>query len=73
MKNKQNTIQKYILENSVKDYTKETVDGLFRAILEPVISNQKFEALLLFRINELSNKKTYIPKLFINNQKNNFS
>ena len=69
MINKYNTIQKYILENSVKDYTKETVDGLFRAILEPVISNQKFEALLLFRIKDISNKKSYIQRLCFSNVK----
>lgn len=69
MKNKYNTIQKYILDNSVRDYTKETVDGLFRAILEPVISNQKFEALLLFRIKDFSNKKSYIQRLCFSNVK----
>ena len=69
MKNKYNIIQKYILDNSVKDYTKETVDGLFRAILEPVISNQKFEELLLFRIKDLSNKRSYIQRLCFSNVK----
>ncbi len=69
MMNKFNTIQKYILDNSVRDYTKETVDGLFRAILEPVISNQKFEALLLFRIKDFSNKKSYIQRLCFSNVK----
>lgn len=69
MINKFNTIQRYILDNSVRDYTKETVDGLFRAILEPVISNQKFEALLLFRIKDISNKKSYIQRLCFSNVK----
>ena len=69
MMNKFNTIQKYILDNSVRDYTKETVDGLFRAILEPVISNQKFEALLLFRIKDFSNKNSYIQRLCFSNVK----
>ena len=69
MINKLNTIQKYILENAVKDYTKETVDGLFRSILEPVISNQKFEALLLFRVKDYSNKKSYIQRLCFSNVK----
>ena len=53
MNNKFNTLQKYIFENSVKEYHKETVNGLFRAILEPVASNQKFESCILFRINKL--------------------
>lgn len=69
MKNRYNTIQTYILDNSVRDYTKETVNGLFRAILEPVISDQKFEALLLFRIKDLTDKKSYIQRLCFSNVK----
>ena len=50
MKNNYNTLLKYIFNDSVNiEYRKETIDGLFRAILEPVISNQKFEACILFQ------------------------
>ena len=63
MNNKFNTLQKYIFENSVKEYHKETVDGLFRAILEPVASNQRFESCILFRVNDLSGKESLFKRL----------
>ena len=63
MKNKFNTLQKYIFDNSVKEYRKETVNGLFRAILEPVVSNQKFESFILFRLLDLKEKENYLKRL----------
>lgn len=63
MRNKFNTLQKYIFEYSVKEYRKETVNGLFRSILEPVISNQKFESCILFRLFDLKEKENYIKRL----------
>lgn len=63
MMNKFNTLKKYILENSVKEYHKETVDGLFRAILEPVASNQKFESCIFFRINDLKGKESLLKRV----------
>lgn len=64
MKNKFNTLQKYIFENSVKEYHKETVDGLFRAILEPVASNQKFESCILFRLFDIEGRESLLKRLF---------
>ncbi len=63
MKNKFNTLQKYIFEYSVKEYRKETVNGLFRSILEPVVSNQKFESFILFRLLDLKEKENYLKRL----------
>ena len=63
MKNKFNTLQKYIFDNSVKEYRKETVNGLFRAILEPVVSNQKFESFILYRLFDLKEKESYLKRL----------
>ena len=63
MKNKFNTLQKYIFEYSVKEYRKETVNGLFRSILEPIISNQKFESCILFRLLDLKDKESYLKRL----------
>ncbi len=74
MKNKFNTLQKYIFEYSVKEYRKETVNGLFRAILEPVVSNQKFESFILFRLLDLKEKESYLKRLeFSGAQLFNFS
>lgn len=63
MKNKFNTLQKYIFEYSVKEYRKETVNGLFRSILEPVVSNQKFESFILCRLLDLKEKESYLKRL----------
>lgn len=69
MKKLFNTLQKYVLENSVKDYAKETVNGLFRSIIEPVCSNQKFEALVLLKLNDLEEKDSVLKRLNFSNAK----
>lgn len=63
MKNTFNSLKKYIFENSVKEYNKETVNGLFRSILEPVIANQKFESCILFRLLDLEGKESLLKRL----------
>ncbi len=63
MRKNYNTLQKYLFEYSLKEYQKETVNGLFRAILEPVISNQKFESCILLRLLDVKNKENYIKRL----------
>jgi K+-sensing histidine kinase KdpD len=69
MKNKFNTLRKYIFEGSEKEYTKETINGLFRSILEPVISNQKIEACILLKINEIEDKKSLLQRLSFSQNK----
>lgn len=63
MKNKFNTLKPYIYEYSQKELRKKTINGLFRAILEPVISNQKFECCILFRILEIQGKESLLKRL----------
>lgn len=63
MKNKFNTLQRYIFENSVKEYNKEAVNGLFRAILEPVVSNQNFESCILIRLFDIEEIESLIKRL----------
>lgn len=63
MKNNYNTLLKYILDNSNKEYQKETVNGLFRSILEPVTTNSKFEACILFRLFDINGKESLIKRL----------
>ena len=64
MKNNYNTLLKYIFNDSVNiEYRKETIDGLFRAILEPVISNQKFEACILLKLNSIQDKQSVLKRL----------
>lgn len=63
MKRNYNTLKKYILDCSTKDLSEETVNGLFRAILEPIISNQKFEAIVLLKINNPKKMESFIKRL----------
>ncbi len=63
MKNKYNTLHKYIYEHSVKEYRKETINGLFRSILQPLISNQKIESCILMRLNDFDDKTAIIKRL----------
>lgn len=64
MKNNYNTLLKYIFNDSVNiEYRKETINGLFRAILEPVISNQKFESCILFKLDNLDDKSSILKRL----------
>lgn len=63
MKNKFNTLHQYIFEYSVKEYRKETINGLFRSILQPLISNQKIESCILMRLNDFDDKTAIIKRL----------
>ena len=64
MKNNYNTLLKYIFDESVNiEYREETINGLFRAILEPVISNQKFESCILFKLNNIHDKTSILKRL----------
>ncbi len=63
MKNKYNTLSKYIYENSEREYRKETIEGLFRSVLEPVVSNQKIESCTLLKLNDLTNFSSVLKRL----------
>jgi len=69
MKNKYNTLHKYIFDNLSNEYNKETINGLFRSILEPVVSNQKFESCVLVRLLDLNEKEAFIKRLSFSNSK----
>ncbi len=63
MKNKYNTLSKYIFEYSEREYRRESIEALFRAVLEPVISNQKLESCVLLKLNNYDNCKSLIQRL----------
>lgn len=69
MKNNFNKLHQYILDNSLKDYHKKTVNGLFRSVLEPVIANQNFEACVVFRLFDTDEKLSSIKRLEFSNIK----
>lgn len=63
MNNKYNTLLQYILDNSINEYHKETVNGLFRSILEPIAENNKLDACVLLRIFDLEEKESLLKRL----------
>ncbi len=65
MKKKYNNLLTYIYEYSDRTQRKETVNGLFRAILEPLWQNQKIEAVVLLRTFDTKDKASYIKRLAI--------
>ena len=63
MKNKYNNLLKYIYEYSDNIYSKETVNGLFRSILEPLIINQNIQSCVFLRILDKNDKNSIIKRL----------
>lgn len=63
MKSKYNNLLRYIYEYSEKMQRKETINGLFRAILEPLNQNQKVEACIFCRIFDTEDKESSIKRL----------
>lgn len=63
MKKNYNTLHPYILDNYMKEYNKETVNGLFRSLIEPVIENQNFTSCIVFRLLDISEKHSLIQRL----------
>ena len=63
MKNNYNTLKKYIFENSEREYRKETIEGLFRSILDPIASNQKLETLILLKLNDIEPFNSIIKRV----------
>lgn len=69
MKNTFNTLSKYIFENTQKEYRKETVTGLFRAILEPVLLNQNLESIIFLKLVDKTPFNSLIKRLNFSNTK----
>ncbi len=63
MRTNYNTLTPYILNYSDKEYHKETLESLFRAILEPIINNQNIDANILIRIINSDNILSLIQRL----------
>ncbi len=64
MNNKYNNLLTYLYEYSDKPHRKETVNDLFCAVLEPLVQNQKVEAVILLRIFDFEDKASYFKRLF---------
>ena len=63
MKNNFNTLRQYLFENSKYECTKEALDCLFRAVLEPLFCNQSFECTVLIRLDDNNDKKQLLNKI----------
>jgi len=63
MRNKYNTILRYIYEHPGVKYRKETVSSLFRAVLEPLASNQKVKGCILLRVLNTQDKASILKRL----------
>ena len=67
MKNNFNTLRQYLFENSKYECTKEALDCLFRAVLEPLFCNQSFECTVLIRLDDNNDKKQLLQRLTFSN------
>ncbi len=63
MKNNFNTLRQYIYDNYTYECAKETIDGLFRAILQPLFNNLQYECTILLRLNDEEDKKQLLKRL----------
>ncbi len=68
MKNKYNTLHKYIFDYSEKEYTKETVEDLFSSVLKPLLSTVEAEACILLKLKDLHDKKSLLTRLKFSNR-----
>ena len=62
-KKQRNLLQDFILKESSKEYSKQTIKGLFRSILEPLTEVSSQEALVLVKIKDTENVDSVIKRL----------
>lgn len=62
-KNQKNLLQDFILRESSKEYSKQTIQGLFRSILEPLTEIPNQESLVLLKLQDASNISSVIKRL----------
>lgn len=62
-KKQKNLLQDFILRESPKEYSKQTITGLFRSILEPLTEIPNQESLVLLKLNESENMGSVIKRL----------
>lgn len=62
-KKQKNLLQDFILRESSKEYSKQTIKGLFRSILEPLTEMPYKESLVLLKLNDTENTDSVIKRL----------
>ncbi len=58
-----NQLRTFIFEKSDKEYSKQTINGLFRTIIEPLIENNRENAYVFLRLNDTEDIKSVIKRL----------
>lgn len=58
-----NQLRTYIFEKSNKEYSKQTINGLFRSIIEPLIETNGERALVFVRLKKSLELKTVVKRL----------
>lgn len=58
-----NQLRTFIFEKSDKEYGKQTINGLFRIIIEPLIDNNSRNAFVFLRLKEADEVKSVVKRL----------
>lgn len=64
-----NQLRTFIFEKSDKEYGKQTINGLFRTIIEPLIENNRENANVFLRLKDTSEVKSVIKRLTFSDTK----
>ena len=64
-----NQLRTYIFEKSNKEYSKQTINGLFRSIIEPLIETNGQRALVFVRLKKSIELKTIVKRLTFSDAK----
>lgn len=64
-----NQLRTFIFEKSDKEYGKQTINGLFRTIIEPLIDNNRENANVFLRLKDTSEVKSVIKRLTFSDTK----
>ncbi len=62
-KKQRNLLQDFILKESSKEYSKQTITGLFRSILEPLTESPSQESIVLYRLKDSNGVESIIKRL----------
>lgn len=64
-----NQLRTFIFEKSDKEYGKQTINGLFRTIIEPLIENNRGNAYVFLKLKDTSDVKSVIKRLTFSDTK----
>lgn len=62
-KKQKNLLRDFILKSSSKEYSKQTISGLFRSILEPLTEFPNQEGLVLYKLNDADGVESILKRL----------